>query len=138
MGRVCAIIFKEPFNAIIKCFFTIILYEACLEFRLIVTEGKKNEQVTNVSISQFHQHLRAHFLFEFWRQSQNITGKSCRKGLLYEFFARMTLMKLTPEVNFINVFARFCTKKFWRQNFQTQNTTFVIFGTKILCKKMRA
>ncbi len=55
---------------------------------------------------QFHQHLRAHFLYEFWRQSQNITGKSCQKGLSYEKRARKMLMKSALGRNSYEKFVR--------------------------------
>ncbi len=37
------------------------------------------------------------FRTKFWRQSWNVSRKSCQKGRLYEKFVRKMLMKLTPN-----------------------------------------
>ncbi len=45
---------------------------------------------------QFHQHLRAHFLYEFCRQSQNVTRKAAKKDIHKKKAREKMLMKLTP------------------------------------------
>ncbi len=51
---------------------------------------------------QFHQHLRARFLYEFRGQRQNVTRKAAKKDICMKKARKKTLMKLTAGVNFIN------------------------------------
>ncbi len=47
--------------------------------------------------------LHAHFSYEFWRQSQNVTIKSCHNNVRMKKAREKTSMKLTPVVNFTNI-----------------------------------
>jgi len=60
----------------------------------------------------------------------NSKQRKLHEGLSYEKFARKTLMKLTPSINFINVNAHVFCMKFWRQSWNIsrkscQKRTFV-------------
>jgi len=44
---------------------------------------------------QFHLCFKCKFFVQIFYQSQNVTRKSCQKGLWNEKFGRITLMKLT-------------------------------------------
>ncbi len=45
---------------------------------------------------QFHQHYTRAFFVRIFRQSQNVTRKSCRNNVRTNFSYVKTLMKLTP------------------------------------------
>jgi hypothetical protein len=47
--------------------------------------------------------IQAHFLYEFFCQSQNVTRKKLPKQCLYKKFVSKTLIKLTPAIHFINI-----------------------------------
>jgi hypothetical protein len=54
----------------------------------------------------FHQHLRAHFLYKFWCQSQNVTRKAAKKDIRMKKAREKTLMKLMAVRFHFKLFAR--------------------------------
>jgi hypothetical protein len=92
-------------------------------------------KAVRTTFNQFHQRFtRAFFVQKIGAktQSQKASGKKAAQRLLYEKGVGKTLMKLTPLVNFINVFSRtfFVRTLFWQlflvtfwlcQKFRTKN-----------------